>query len=431
METTTVPARRALLFSLYVANTISATGDSLMLLAIPWFVLQTTGSIAQTGLTAFVEASAVTLSALLGSAAVDRIGLRRAAIISDLASAVGVFLIPLLYGLGMLPFWGFLALVFLAGMVSTPGSTARGALIPDLAALAQARMERVTSLVDGLSRVSRFLGAPLAAVLIGVMGTSNLLYIDALSFAISGALIWAAIPHNITHTSPAEAKDAAGSRSGVRGYLGDIRAGAVFIRRDSVLLSIIATVMVTNLLDGGMGSVLAPAYIKQLFGSPVVLGAMFAAFGGAAFLGTLVFGAIGHRLPRRLTLATSFTIVGGPRYFTLALIPLAPVLVVAHAIAGFCVGPINPLIDTVAFERIPTQLRARVFGVVTAGAMMGTPLGALLSGWLGSQVGPRPALLAFGAVYLVATLSLFVNPALRQMERKPAAAAPETLPAAS
>src|SRR5262245_53883973 len=88
--------RRRPLFALYTANTISAVGDTLMLLAIPWFVLQTTGSIAQTGLTAFVEASAITLAALLGSAAVDRIGLRRASIASDLASGVSVALIPLL-----------------------------------------------------------------------------------------------------------------------------------------------------------------------------------------------------------------------------------------------------------------------------------------------------------------------------------------------
>ena len=44
-ETTQV--RRMPLFALFAANTISFVGDALMLIAIPWFVLQTIGSAAR------------------------------------------------------------------------------------------------------------------------------------------------------------------------------------------------------------------------------------------------------------------------------------------------------------------------------------------------------------------------------------------------
>ncbi len=88
-------------------------------------MLQTTGSVVQTGLTAFFATASVAISALFGSAIVDRLGFRRASVVSDLASAAGVALIPLLYETVGLPFWALLALVFLAGLMTTPGGTER------------------------------------------------------------------------------------------------------------------------------------------------------------------------------------------------------------------------------------------------------------------------------------------------------------------
>ena len=81
-----------------------------MFLAIPWFVLQTTGSVAQTGIAAFASAASVGISALLGSAFIDRLGFHRASVVSDLASTAGVALIPLLYATVGLPIWTLLVL---------------------------------------------------------------------------------------------------------------------------------------------------------------------------------------------------------------------------------------------------------------------------------------------------------------------------------
>jgi MFS family permease len=173
------PPRRTPLYALYISNFISQVGDVLTLLAIPWFVLQSTGSVAQTGVTAFFSTAAVAVSALFGSNLVDRIGFRRASVISDIVCVITVALIPLLYHTIGLPFWALLALVFLAGLFTTPGGTARAAMVPDLTLLARVRMERATAMTDGVVRIARFVGAPLAGVLIATIGASNLLWIDA------------------------------------------------------------------------------------------------------------------------------------------------------------------------------------------------------------------------------------------------------------
>jgi MFS family permease len=56
------------------------------------------------------------------------------------------------------------------------------------------------------------------------------------------------------------------------------------------------------------------------------------------------------------------------------------VLVVAVFITSLGAGPINPIIGAFEFERISNNMRGRVFGAISAGAMIAMPLGMLLGG---------------------------------------------------
>ena len=123
----TVVARREQipLVALYTANAISMVGNVLMVLAVPWFVLQTTGSAEKTGVTGFFEALPIALAAFLGGTVVDRVGYKRSSNIADLGGGVTVALIPILYAMGALEFSTLLALVFIGNLLDAPGSTAR------------------------------------------------------------------------------------------------------------------------------------------------------------------------------------------------------------------------------------------------------------------------------------------------------------------
>lgn len=400
--------QRLPLFTLFAASAISYVGDYLTLIAIPWFVLSTTGSITKTGITAFFSTIPIVLSAFFGSAVVDKLGYKRTSVISDIASAVSVALIPLLYSTIGLAFWQLLILVFLGGLLKSPGDTARTAMVPELVETAQMHMERANAINDGVSRISGLIGAPLAGILIAIIGTSNLLWLDGASFAVSALLIGILIPSTLVRTQVKEKTDS--------NYWADIGSGIRFIRRDSLILAIVVTVFVTNLVDNSFFFVIEPAYIKQVFNSPLPLGLISAALGGAGFVGTIIFGAIGHRLPRRLTFGIAFTI-GGALRFWVFLVPILPLLLAVHIVAGLAIGAINPLIDTIKFERVPKEMRARVFGTIRAGAFIGIPLGTASSGYVATLLGLRTTIIVMGAVYLLATLSLLVNPALKAMDR--------------
>jgi MFS family permease len=284
-------------------------------------------------------------------------------------------------------------------------------------------MERASALTDGISRLSRFIGAPLAGILIALIGTSNLLWIDAATFGASALLIGLVVPRQLARTEQGHSRSASGEHAPSppvaptrRRLFGNARDGVSFIAHDPILASTLLVVLVTNMLDAGYGTVLAPAWVKQVYGSSVVLGTLIAAFGGAAFLGAISFGVVGHRLPRRPMLGWGFLIGGAVRLFCVVLLAHAlPALVITQAICGFCIGPINPLFSTIQFERVPAEKRARVFGAGTAGSMLATPLGGLLAGGLAISIGIWPCILVFAVVYTLATSSLLVNPALRNI----------------
>ncbi|MBL8127976.1 MAG: MFS transporter, partial [Chloroflexia bacterium] len=108
-------------------------GNQLTALAIPWFVLATTGSAASAGLVGVAAVLPAVLAAFLGGAVVDRLGPKRTSIVADVLSGVAIALIPLLYVSVGLPFAVLLVLVFLGALLDTPGVTARLALLPEVA----------------------------------------------------------------------------------------------------------------------------------------------------------------------------------------------------------------------------------------------------------------------------------------------------------
>ncbi len=396
--------RKLPLFAFYIANVVSFVGSYLSLLAIPWFVLQTTGSVTETGITAFFSTLPTVVSAFFGSVVVDRLGYKRMSVMSDIASGVSVALVPLLYHTVGLSFWQLQALVFLGGLLKAPGGIARTSLVPDLATLAKTPLERANAISDGVGRVAGFFGGPIAGILIVLIGSSNLLWIDGASFIFSALLIGFAVP--TTARAKAEKK---------QNFLENLLEGVRFIRRDAFIMAIVITIVVTNLLDGALFSVVEPDYVKQVFGSAVPLGLLVAGFGGAAFVSTFIFGAIGHRLPRRLTFTISFIVMGALVYGVLILKLPLPLIIAGNILAGLAVGPINPLIFTVVQERTPAEMRARVVGAITSCGFIGIPLGTVASGYLIALLGLKLTLTIMGGCYMLATCSLLFNSGLREM----------------
>jgi MFS family permease len=93
------------------------------------------------------------------------------------------------------------------------------------------------------------------------------------------------------------------------------------------------------------------------------------------------------------------------------------VVLVVVFVGGVGAGTINPILGAVEIERIPERARARVLSLITSLAFALIPFGGLLGGVLSDTVGVSAALLACGAVYLLATTLPALRPEWREMDR--------------
>jgi MFS family permease len=401
----TAQRTRRPLLALLVADAISLSGNVAALVAIPWFVLQETGRPSLAGLVGFFTFLPPVVAGLFGGTLVDRAGFRTASVVADLASAAAVAAIPVLHAVGALELPVLYALVFLGALLDAPGATARRALLPDVAELAQMRLERATGIREGVQRGSLLVGAPVAGVLVATLGAVDVLWVNAASFLVSAALIGLAVPAAVRH----EAAEEEGR------YFARLASGLRFVAADPLVRAVLLTVLLTNFLDAPLTPVLLPVYVEEAFGSPVSLGVILGTFGGFALLSSLVFGAIGHRLPRRRTFVLAYLCASVP-YLLLSTLPSLPVTLVVAAGWGLAAGPLNPILGVVAYERVPPHMRGRVFGVGAAGSYAAIPLGALLGGVVVEALGIAPTLLAIGVCYLAVTGWGLVNPAFREMD---------------
>ncbi|HYI74382.1 MAG TPA: MFS transporter, partial [Gaiellaceae bacterium] len=255
--------RRGPLYALYAADVVSLAGNAVAQLAIPWFVLTTTGSAGLTALAVFLNFLPLVIGGFFGGVVVDRLGFRTTSVVADLASAAAVAAIPLLHATVGIELWQVLTLVFLGALLDAPGSTARAALIPDLVDLAGSRMERASGIRGAIQQSSLLIGAPIGGVLVASVGATNALWLNSASFLVSAALIALCVP------KPARA--AVEETSGR--FLTELTEGLRFIWNQRLLRALMATVLVSNLIEAPFPVVMA-VFAEDAYGSATSLGLM-------------------------------------------------------------------------------------------------------------------------------------------------------------
>jgi predicted MFS family arabinose efflux permease len=107
--------------SLLTAEGVGQIGNMMAIVALPWFVLETTGSAARTGIVSGALALGAVIPAVLGGPLVDRLGFKRSSVLADLASAAVVAAVPLLHLAGVLQFWQLVVLVFVLSSLNAQG----------------------------------------------------------------------------------------------------------------------------------------------------------------------------------------------------------------------------------------------------------------------------------------------------------------------
>lgn len=396
------------LYGWLAAELVSLCGTRLSMVALPWFVLVTTGSATQTGLVAFAEMGPYVAAKALAGPHIDRLGARRVCMLADFGSTTVVGIIPMLHMAHALRYDVLLGLVALAGLLRGPGDGAKAALVPDIVDAAGVATERVTGLASAAERFATLAGAAVAGLLVVAVGPANALIVDAASFALSGLLIAATAPRRV-HREP---EDDDGT------YVERLRTGWDFLRRDPVLVAIVVMVALTNLIDQAFLAVLMPYWVHDHGYGPETLALLFGSFAAASTVGAALAAWLGERLPRFSTYVIAFTIAGAPRFIVMALDAPLPAIVAVGMAGGLAAGFINPILGAVIYERIPRHLMGRVTALNTSLCWSLIPFGGIVGGLAIAAIGISPALLVLGLAYFAVTMLPTFRPEWRGLDQE-------------
>lgn len=169
------------------ANFVSNAGTWMQLTVQNLLVLQITGSAAATGLSMSVQAAPALLMSVLGGAAVDRWPRRLTAAVSQALLGAIAFTTAVLVALDRLDMTSLMVLAALTGVVATVDNPACALLGNDLVP-----PEDVPSAIGVgalVHQAGRLVGAALAGVAVGFLGTSAAYFANGLSFLFVASVI--------------------------------------------------------------------------------------------------------------------------------------------------------------------------------------------------------------------------------------------------
>lgn len=383
--------------ALLAAEVVSNTGSQMSALAIPWFVLETTGSPARMG---FVLAAEFLGTALLGIPSgliAARLGARRTLLVCDLVRAPLVALVPLLAATGVLTFPLLLAIVFCLGALFTPAYSSQRVVLPELLGEDDRVLGQANAVLWGANRTTILLGPPLAGVLIAAVGVSSVLWVDAATFLVSFALVALLVP--VGNRAP-ESEDARGLFAGVR-----------FLARDRLLRP--WTIAGAG-FDLGWQALFAtiPVLAFLRYDDPKVAGWLFAAFGACGLLGNILAVPALRRVdPYLLVVVAKVPQVAA--FWLLALDLPAVGLGAVLAVASFLGSFINAPVDGVLSRRAPASVRPHVMAAYLTILVLAGMIGLAGAGPTLEHVGFRAVFVAVAAVHTAGAVP-FVLAALRE-----------------
>ncbi|HEV2637456.1 MAG TPA: MFS transporter [Actinocrinis sp.] len=391
------PRDRRGLVSLLAAYGSALTANRVLAVAMPWFVLTTTGSITKTGLVAFCQVLPYVIFQALSGPLIDRIGPKRISVTGDLVSTTATALAPLLYLAGMLSFPVLLGLMAVVGMADGPANGAKGLFVPSATRKARVPIERGTGLSTVVERSATTVGPAIAGVVVALFGSVFAFWATAALFALSALIVSATLtdpvpePHErpVTQDAP---------------YLTRLREGADFLRGAGLLRSIVVMLAMSNLLDQAFMSVLLPVWAKASGAGPEAIGLVVSVFAATSIIAAVVATGVAERLPRRTAYLVGFFIGGVPRFIAMAAgVPMWGVLAVL-AIGGLGSGFVNPIVGAVCYELIPTALLGRVKTLAQAVTWAGIPFGGLFGAGVVAVTGLTGALWVVGGLYATAVI---------------------------
>lgn len=388
--------------ALLVAEVVSMTGSQMSGLALPWFVLATTGSATRMGLVVTAELVSVAIFGIPGGHVAGKLGPRRSLLLTNALAGPLILSVPLLHWSGLLSFPLLLVITAVFGIFWAPYFAAQRAALPELLGEDEALVGEANAFLQASQRVTMLLGPVLAGALIGAVGAPAVLVVDAGTFLFALVAILVFVP---ARERPVEAdEDARGMLAGLR-YV----AGNSFLRDWAIIMAV---------GDAAWQALFAalPFYAFTRYHHDAKLaGILIACFGVSAVLGNALSFRLRPRVDPLKLIAIGVMCQALPLWL---LVGAGPWWIVALALllSGLANGVVNPSLHALLTMRIPASLRTQGLAAILVADITLAPVGYLGAGVVLANYGVTPVFLAVPLVQTLA-MSARVFTSIRERER--------------
>jgi predicted MFS family arabinose efflux permease len=377
------------------------TGNSAVHVAIPWLVLESTGSSAQAGIVLGISGLSVIFTAPLIGGLIAVLGARPVSVWADVISATSVLMFPIIGSLVGLNLPLLLVIAIFGAMFDPAGGTARKSLIQPVVEKEGLSLTKFNGNYEAAATVGTVIGPAGAALAISIIGVDATFYVIAVVFVLASATA-SFIPVITERTTRQKAFS-------IGNVLAETRLGVKTLWSDKPLISLVGLYTMLTAIYMPVESIVLSRYFQDL-DEPQTLGFVLSAMSVGIVIGALQF----HRAVRALSpgnlVVISMSLIGAV-VCGMAFLPNAIVFIALGLALGLAFGPVSPLTNYLIQRRVPQHLHGPVFGTQFSLTHLALPAGTLALGLIVQSVSIATLLFVIGVLFIGVTLLVgFIGP---------------------
>ncbi len=394
-------------FTIWTGQALSLVGSTVTQFALVWYLTETTGS-------ATVLATASMMALLPGiflgpfiGALIDRWNRRVVMIVADSVIALAILWLAYLFWIDALQIWHVYVIMFIravGGSFHLPAMQASTSLM-----VPKKHLARVAGINQTLNGVMNIIGAPLGALLMGLLPMHGVMLVDIVTAALAiGPLFFVHIPQ------PKRADEGRAQKQSIWADLGD---GLRYLRGWSGLMALIGFALIFKIALTPAISLIPLLVYKHFGGGAAQLSLVEAVTGVGIILGGLLLSIWGG-FKRQITTVMTAVIIFSLGFIVLGLTPAG--MFGLALVSMFVVGLMLPMIDgpimAILQGTVVPEMQGRVFTMMNSLLNLTGPISLAFAGPVSDWVGLQVWYVAAGVLCAVSGVLGFFIPAIMNIE---------------
>lgn len=390
---------------LFFASMITRLGDSIDGIAFSWLVWTMTGRRDLMGGIFILSVLPNLIILPFSGVLADILNKRILVVVSDIMRGVFVATLALFYFFNILEVWHLFAFVFMNNIFESFASPARSGMLRSL--IQDSELIKANSYLQSALSFGSLVGLGIAGALIGVIGISGAIIVDALTFFFSAILIYAISYHEENGIE----------KQSIKGYFGMIGDGFRFLKGKKLLISLLVLGAFINMTFTPF-NILQPVYVTEVMNTGVYgLTLLGIAITAGMIVGGIVMGKIAHKIKPINAIGYGLGMMGF-MYFLLGYIPNfnlshnANIIVITVFVFLFTfhLPVMQAPVQGTMMKKIPKDMMGRIMSTMALFSLSAMPLGGAIVSIIGDSIPVTTLYIYMGLVIVVVCVSYwFIN----------------------